>query len=190
MFVKKLVKWSQKKRSKREKFIVSIMGVIFFLFLLPLIFIKGGYLIDSLLGLQILLVEPVNFVLGALLAIVGWSFAIWSVYVLYRIGKGTPAPFVPTQRLVRSGPYKYCRNPMVFGALLFYIGIAIISNTPSMLLILIPVSFIPFLIFIKLIEEKELEIRFGKEYIEYKKRTPFLIPYPKRRKVIKIGNKN
>jgi protein-S-isoprenylcysteine O-methyltransferase Ste14 len=34
----------------------------------------------------------------------------------------------------------------------------------------------------KLIEKKELEIRFGKKYIEYKKRTPFLIPYPKREK--------
>jgi protein-S-isoprenylcysteine O-methyltransferase Ste14 len=32
------------------------------------------------------------------------------------------------------------------------------------------------LIYIKLIEEKELEERFGSEYVEYKKRTPFLIP--------------
>jgi protein-S-isoprenylcysteine O-methyltransferase Ste14 len=97
---------------------------------------------------------------------------------LYKIGKGTPAPFVPTQKLVISGPYKYCRNPMVFGALLFYTGIASIFNTPSMLLAIF-VFFIPFLVFIKLIEEKELEMRFGKEYVEYKKRTSFLIPYPK-----------
>jgi protein-S-isoprenylcysteine O-methyltransferase Ste14 len=180
--VKKLVEWSKRKRSNREKFIVLITASIFFTFLLPLIFIRVGYWVDSRLGLPKLLIEPVNFVLGALLAIVGWSFVIWSVYVLYRIGKGTPAPFVPTQRLVISGPYKHCRNPMVFGALLFYIGIAIIFNTPSILLVLIPAFFIPFLIFTKLIEEKELEIRFGKEYIEYKKRTPFLIPYPKREK--------
>jgi len=33
------------------------------------------------------------------------------------------------------------------------------------------------LIYIKLIEEKELEERFGSEYLEYKKRTPFLIPF-------------
>jgi protein-S-isoprenylcysteine O-methyltransferase Ste14 len=32
------------------------------------------------------------------------------------------------------------------------------------------------LIYIKLIEEKELEDRFGSEYLEYKRRTPFLIP--------------
>jgi protein-S-isoprenylcysteine O-methyltransferase Ste14 len=179
--VKKFIEWSKRKRSKREKFIVLITAPIFFLFLLPLIFIRVGYLIDSLLGLPKLLIEPVNFVLGALLAIVGLSFAIWSVYVQYKIGKGTPAPFVPTQRLVISGPYKYCRNPMAFGALLFYIGIAIIFNTPSMLLVPIPALFIPFLIFTKLIEETELEIRFGKEYIEYKRRTPFLIPFKRKR---------
>jgi protein-S-isoprenylcysteine O-methyltransferase Ste14 len=30
--------------------------------------------------------------------------------------------------------------------------------------------------YIKLIEEKELELRFGKEYLDYKKDTPFIIP--------------
>jgi protein-S-isoprenylcysteine O-methyltransferase Ste14 len=32
------------------------------------------------------------------------------------------------------------------------------------------------LAYIKLIEEKELQERFGSEYLEYKRRTPFLIP--------------
>jgi len=31
-------------------------------------------------------------------------------------------------------------------------------------------------IYTKLFEEKELEKRFGSEYLEYKKRTPFVIP--------------
>jgi len=34
--------------------------------------------------------------------------------------------------------------------------------------------------YVKLVEEKELEARFGEKYIRYKKKTPFLIP--KRRK--------
>jgi len=36
--------------------------------------------------------------------------------------------------------------------------------------------------YIKLVEEKEREARFGGEYKEYKRKTPFLIP--------KIGIKN
>jgi protein-S-isoprenylcysteine O-methyltransferase Ste14 len=34
------------------------------------------------------------------------------------------------------------------------------------------------LLYIRFIEEKELEIRFGDEYLAYKKRTPFIIPIP------------
>ena len=30
--------------------------------------------------------------------------------------------------------------------------------------------------YLKIIEEKELQMRFGNEYIEYKKKTPFIIP--------------
>jgi protein-S-isoprenylcysteine O-methyltransferase Ste14 len=30
--------------------------------------------------------------------------------------------------------------------------------------------------YLKIIEEKELQIRFGNEYIEYKRETPFIIP--------------
>jgi protein-S-isoprenylcysteine O-methyltransferase Ste14 len=30
--------------------------------------------------------------------------------------------------------------------------------------------------YIKLVEEKELEFRFGKEYVDYKNDTPFIIP--------------
>lgn len=30
--------------------------------------------------------------------------------------------------------------------------------------------------YLKLIEEKELQMRFGNEYLEYKKKTPFIIP--------------
>jgi hypothetical protein len=32
------------------------------------------------------------------------------------------------------------------------------------------------LAYIKLFEERELEARFGPEYVEYKRTTPFLIP--------------
>jgi len=32
------------------------------------------------------------------------------------------------------------------------------------------------LIYIKLVEEEELEARFGKKCLEYKRRTPFIIP--------------
>ena len=65
---------------------------------------------------------------------------------------------------------------MTLGTALFYIGVAIWLGSISAvgLGLVYPVGI---LIYIKLIEEKELEERFGCEYLEYKKRTPFLIPH-------------
>jgi len=120
--------------------------------------------------------EPANVIMGLLLVTVGWFFASWSVYTQHRIGRGTPVPVVPTRRLITSGPYKYCRNPMAFGTLLLYIGLSLIFNSISAIFILVALVLVPLLLFIKIVEEKELEIRFGHEYTEYKEKTPFLIP--------------
>jgi protein-S-isoprenylcysteine O-methyltransferase Ste14 len=64
---------------------------------------------------------------------------------------------------------------MTLGTTAFYLGIAIWTGSLSALILALiyPVAI---LIYIKLIEEKELEQRFGLEYLEYKRRTPFLIP--------------
>ena len=64
---------------------------------------------------------------------------------------------------------------MTLGTIMVYLGIAVwLGSLSSLALALVyPVGI---LIYIKLIEEKELESRFGSEYAEYKKRTPFLIP--------------
>ena len=64
---------------------------------------------------------------------------------------------------------------MTLGTDLFYLGVAIWLGSLSAigLGLVYPVGI---LIYIKLIEEKELEERFGSEYLDYKKRTPFLIP--------------
>jgi protein-S-isoprenylcysteine O-methyltransferase Ste14 len=64
---------------------------------------------------------------------------------------------------------------MTLGTDLFYLGVAIWLGSLSAigLGLVYPVGI---LIYIKLIEEKELEERFGSEYLDYKRRTSFLIP--------------
>ncbi|RLI70879.1 hypothetical protein DRO97_10400 [Archaeoglobales archaeon] len=166
---------SRRKTSAREKYLVLISGAVTFGLLIPLILILIGHLLDHLLSLPRFAWSVI--LIGFLFIPLGLLFIAWSVYIQYRVGRGTPLPIAPTQKLVINGPYKYCRNPMIFGALLYYTGLAIIFNSFSMLFILIPLLFIPILIYVKLIEEKELEIRFGEEYTEYRKRTSFLIPF-------------
>ena len=70
---------------------------------------------------------------------------------------------------------------MTLGTDLFYLGVAIWLGSLSALGLglVYPVGI---LIYIKLVEERELEKRFGSEYLEYRRNTPFLIPQiPKRR---------
>ncbi len=71
---------------------------------------------------------------GASLVLLGGVLAIWCVAAFALVGRGTPAPFDPPRRLVLSGPYRFVRNPMywgaglaLFGAALFYRSIALIG---------------------------------------------------------------
>lgn len=84
-------------------------------------------------------------------------------------------PLMATRKLVIQKPYSYCRNPLAFGLLNFYFGVSIFMGSPSSVVVVFVFSAIV-LSYIKLVEEKELEQRFGDEYVEYKKSTPFIIP--------------
>lgn len=80
------------------------------------------------------------------------------------------------QKLMIVGPYRYTRNPMVFGMLSIYIALAIIINSLScvfMLVLMLPIL----VVYLKLTEEKRLTRDFGNEYLQYKKKTAMLVPF-------------
>jgi len=54
-------------------------------------------------------------------------------------------------------------------------GIVVMIGSYTSLLFVILFTMI-LIVYIKLVEEKELELRFGKEYVDYKNDTPFIIP--------------
>jgi len=86
---------------------------------------------------------------------------------------------VPTKEFLPSGPYQYCRNPMMLGFFLYLAGWASLFNRAGSWGAAV-VLWVLLILEIKLIEEKELAQRFGKDYHEYKKKTPFFIPKFKR----------
>lgn len=116
-----------------------------------------------------------NLALGLLMTVGGLALVSWSVYIQYTLGKGTPAPAVATKKLVTQGPYACSRNPMTLGALVMYLGIGIWMGSGAVITAS-AVVFTLLLAFIYKHETRELELRFGKEYEEYRERTPFLIP--------------
>jgi protein-S-isoprenylcysteine O-methyltransferase Ste14 len=129
---------------------------------------------DSLLGFKKFLPYPYNW-LGLLLFIPGFILGNWTSRTFISKGQGTTIPFEPTQKLIVEGPYKYIRNPMVVGSQIVIGGLALILSS-YILLILVIASLFTDHFYASRIEEKELELRFGQEYLDYKARVPRWIP--------------
>lgn len=150
-----------------------------FLLALPALFLWLGGKVDAWLQLPRLLPAPANLVLGVLLILPGLMLALWSIYSQFTLGRGTPVPLMPTQVLIVQPPFTYCRNPMALGTFLMYWGVAALFRSIGAALVVLLFA-LALLIYIKRVEEKELEARFGQAYLDYKQRTPFLFPRFKR----------
>lgn len=90
-------------------------------------------------------------------------------------GRGTLAPWDPPRRLVVQGPYRYVRNPMISGVLLALFGeAAVLLSRPHFLWAL---TFLGInAVYIPLLEEPFLAMRFGESYQEYRRHVPRLVP--------------
>ena len=168
-------KWAEHAYGKKQRMIAVMVGGVLFWLIIPFLMVVVSSHLDQRLHLPAFYDEVINPVIGLLLIVLGWLFANWTVRVQFLLGKGTPIPLMATQKLIIKGPYTYCRNPMTLGTAIFYLGVAIWLGSISAigLGLIYPAGI---LIYIKLIEERELEERFGSEYLKYKKSTPFLIP--------------
>ena len=110
-------------------------------------------------------------VVGMVLAALGAGLALWCILTFATLGRGTPAPFDPPQRLVTRGPYRYIRNPMYLGATLALVGAALVYRSP-LLAAYAALFLVACHLFVLLYEEPALRRRFGRAYDEYRRRVP------------------
>jgi protein-S-isoprenylcysteine O-methyltransferase Ste14 len=115
--------------------------------------------------------------LGVVAMIAGGALGLTCIANFVLRGRGTPVPFDPPKELVAAGPYKYVRNPMYVGALTMGVGFGLWLRSVSILLLALLVALIVHL-FVVLLEEPDLERRFGASYISYKKRFVVLLEEP------------
>jgi protein-S-isoprenylcysteine O-methyltransferase Ste14 len=119
---------------------------------------------------------PVPAEIGVLLVILTGAAALLSVLNLALKGLGAPFAIVLSQRLSVDWLYAWTRNPMVLATLAFLIALGIWFQSTLFVLWAILLVTPTLLTFVKVYEERELEIRFGAPYLEYKARTPLLFP--------------
>jgi protein-S-isoprenylcysteine O-methyltransferase Ste14 len=173
--MKRFQNWAKRDYSLRQQFITLGIAGILLLLILPYLLVVLSTAIDDWLHLPSFITGVINPILGLLLIIGGIFLGMWSVHAEMTIGMGTPVPIMPTQKLVVKPPFTYCRNPMTLGTFVAYMGITIMIGSLSAMAIVLILTII-LLSYVKFIEEKELEARFGVEYLEYKQNTPFIIP--------------
>lgn len=122
--------------------------------------------------------SPLNLlpiIIGLLLIAAGLSLVFMTISWFITLGKGTLAPWTPTQHLVVVGVYRYVRNPMISGVGAIILGETLFFGSTSLL---IWVLFFVVLnaVYIPLSEEPGLRERFGAEYDEYTRNVPRWLP--------------
>jgi protein-S-isoprenylcysteine O-methyltransferase Ste14 len=168
-------KWARRPQSEKRRILTLLLAGFLFLFLLPFVLVTYPPRLDDVLDLPSFYLGWVNIVVGVMVILSGGFFALWSIWAEFTIGSGTPLPMMPTQKLVVIPPFTYSRNPMTLGTIIAYSGIGVCIGSISEILIVLTFGAL-LLCYVKFLEEKELEQRFGQEYVDYKKKTPFIIP--------------
>ena len=151
------------------------VGILLFLVFFPALMYAVA--VNFVVPVDSLIVSAV----GAIFVLIGAVFIVWSNIDMVKIGRGCStdgfniALGERTKKLIVQGPYKYTRNPMLFGTFVFYVGLALLFNSYSALIV--PIVFISYMVWhVKKFEEPRLYNDFKDEYVEYKKRTPLLFP--------------
>ena len=105
-----------------------------------------------------------------------WGYLQYRLAGRYRLrfGGGGPGMDTPPERLVTSGPFALCRNPMYLGHLIFLLGLALsLRSWPAAAIALGTAAWLQFRV---LRDERRLGERFGEAYMQYRSRVKRWIP--------------
>ena len=160
--------------SAAQRRLPLILEHVIFLLAIPYGFISIAALSDQYLGIPRFGGALIN-ALALAFSPVGALTASSTILVHVFSGQGTPNPLMPTRKLITHGPYAFVRSPMALGAITLYLGLSLWIGSPSALVIAVAASSVV-LLYNRVIEEKELELRFGKAFTKYRQRTAFIVP--------------
>ena len=108
--------------------------------------------------------------LAAVPSVIGFAIAMRCVWDFGWTGRGTPAPFVPPQRLVVVGFYRYVRNPMYVGFAAGWIGLWVVFGQANLAAILaVAAVAVGVHLFVVFYEEPTLRRKFGPDYETYRR---------------------
>jgi len=108
--------------------------------------------------------------LGVVLVALGIGMSFWAAGLFRREGTELNPVSEANKKLVVSGPFRYTRNPMYLGLVLFSLGMAFCAGS-------LPMFAVPLLVFAVAnwvhipFEEAKMRRQFGAAFDDYKRRT-------------------
>jgi protein-S-isoprenylcysteine O-methyltransferase Ste14 len=114
--------------------------------------------------------------IGIILLVFGSVWMFWAIKTL-GIRRATGKEVFKSSSdstLITTGPYAWCRNPLYFSATGLFLGWFFVFRWTS--LAILTVLFLIWFFFIAKWEQRELTMRFGAEFEEYRQRVPFFFP--------------
>jgi protein-S-isoprenylcysteine O-methyltransferase Ste14 len=131
------------------------------------------YLLAILVGIALDFVRPLLWLpdkLGPVIAIplVVAALLLFILSVRRFKAAGTPVPGnKPTTTIVRSGPYRFSRNPIYLAFSVLQLAIACLLNSPWVLgTLAVAIGIMTWVVIPR--EERYLERKFGAQYLDYK----------------------
>ena len=108
-------------------------------------------------------------VIGLTIGIAGIAVLVWAIMTLRRHGT-TVLPDVGATALVTDGPYWRYRNPIYLADVMILLGIA--ELTKNVWFVVAAAAFAALVTWLAILpEERHLERRFGKAYLDYKAKS-------------------
>lgn len=133
-------------------------------------FLLAGWAIDRAMGTPVLPVDAMaRKVLAVALIIGGLGIEFWAAGLFQKAGTNV-VPYKPATALVTDGPFRFSRNPMYVGFLFTYLGLALGLNAPVAVVLALPCMLV-LTWGVVLREERYLEGKFGRAYLDYKSRV-------------------
>lgn len=170
-------RYGKEKGTKIGEIYGIISGWGFFFFWMGIWFSPQPRFTVPILQNPSVFVPFVNFSIPLLHLIICTPFYVLGAWLGMKSVKETTLKVAETHRtekIVTTGGYSIVRHPQYLGGLLAHVGNSFLLSAWYSL-VLTPLMVV-LIYFISRKEEKELIKEFGKEYVDYKKKVPMLIP--------------
>jgi protein-S-isoprenylcysteine O-methyltransferase Ste14 len=108
--------------------------------------------------------------------LMAWGYLQYLLFGRYRLPRagGSAGMALPPERIITTGPYRYTRNPMYLGHLIFLLGLAVtLWSWFALIVLVLRAAWFHRRV---LHDEVRLETKFGEKYSAYRARVKRWIP--------------